>query len=163
MSDDPKMRITPPAPAAGREILRKVVEAAAETIPGAGVLTAIYRTTFPSHSDRQRDDWQQAISERTNEHGERLNRHEALLLPPTYTYSGTAARLIEAIARACPDGLAEHFWDFEDVMQLVPDADPSEVEDAALELSAAGYLHERHLIGAHSFSPTQLLEVARFV
>lgn len=41
-------------------------------------------------------------------------------------------------------------------MQLVPDTDPSEVEDAALELSAAGYLQERHLIGAHRFRPTQL-------
>lgn len=155
MTDDPKMPITPPAPAAGREILRNVVEAAAETLPGAGMLTAIYRTTFPSQSDRQRDDWQHAISERTNEHSERLDRHEAMLSPAADAYSGTAARLVEAVAHACPDGLAEHFWDIEDIVQMVPDANPSEVEDAALELSAAGYLEERHLTSAHRFRPTQ--------
>lgn len=154
--DDKNTPIAPPASEPGREILRNVVEAAVDMIPGAGVLTAVYRTTFPARSGRQREEWQRVISERTNDHGERLDRHEALLFPEARTFSGPTAQLIEAVAKTCPDGLAEHPIDIEELGRLVPGSDPATVEDAALELSAAGLLHEQYLVGAHRFRPTQL-------
>ncbi len=157
MSDDreeAKDPIVAPSADPKREIGRAIIEAVAGIEPVTGFLTRLYQTTHPPKSVRDREIWQQAITERTNDHGERLDRHEARL-SPRETLTGLTAQLVEVLARTCPDGLAEHFWDIEDIVQMVPDANPSEVEDAALELSAAGYLEERHLTSAHRFRPTQ--------
>lgn len=71
--------IVPPVQMPGRTLTRDLTEAAAELIPGGGLFTALYRVTHPPLADRLRGEWEQTISERTNEHSSRLERQELAL------------------------------------------------------------------------------------
>ncbi|WP_395459881.1 hypothetical protein ACHMW5_36060 (plasmid) [Azospirillum melinis] len=82
MSDqDERKPIRPPAADPKREIGRTITEAVVELVPGGNVLTGLYRTTHPPKAEQDREAWQEAISDRTNEHSERLDQHEKLLAP----------------------------------------------------------------------------------
>ncbi|WP_411196585.1 hypothetical protein [Rhizobium sp.] len=71
--------IVPPVQAPGRNLARNLTEAAVELIPGGGLVTALYRVTHPPLADKLRGEWEQTISERTNEHSSRLERQELAL------------------------------------------------------------------------------------
>lgn len=136
--------------------IRAMIEAVAGFDPVTGALARLYQTTHPPKSEQEREDWQNAITQRSNEHDERLDQHEAILSPEVTTFSRLTARMIQAICRSCPDGLAEHFLDLDEVKELLPDASEEEMVDKAEELAIYGLLTVRNLIGARSIRPTQL-------
>ncbi|PAP98617.1 hypothetical protein LRP31_33440 (plasmid) [Mesorhizobium mediterraneum] len=138
-----------------RELGRTFVEVIASTNPITGGLARLYQVTHPSKSTRDREEWQRAISERTNEHGKRLDRHWALLSPPAETLAGLSARLVEFLARACPDGLAEHFHDLDEVLAALPGTTADELREAAEDLVSFELVDKRSLIGADRLRPTQ--------
>jgi len=159
MADDDSNRKDDPIVAPGtdpkRELGRTVVEVIAATNPLTNGLAQLYRVTYPPKSVRDREEWQGAISGRINEHGKRLDRHEALLSPPAVTLTGLSARLVDFLARACPDGLAEHFHDFDEVLAALPGTPVEALRDATAELVSLGLVEERSLIGADMLRPTQ--------
>ncbi|TJV15860.1 hypothetical protein [Mesorhizobium sp.] len=120
-----------------------------------GFLTRLYQTTHPPKSVRDREAWQRDITERTNDHSERLKEHDALLRPVDETFTGLTERLIGALARACPDGLAEQFFDFEELLSALPGTTEDALTEAAQDLISLGLVEERSSIGAESLRPTQ--------
>lgn len=64
--------------------------------------------------------------------------------------------MVRSVGRACPDGLAEHFLDLDEMKELLPDYSEQEIIDQAEELAAYGLLAVRNLIGAWRVRPTQL-------
>lgn len=155
MSDAEKKPIELPAAGGRRELIRVALEAAFELAPGGSALTKLYQVTFPPKSAQDSEAWQRAISERTNEHSARLDRHELLLAPRTETFSGTIAQLIEVMAKSCPDGLAETFIDMDDLAKFLPDTENARIVDAIQELIALGMIEDRKSIGAESVRVTQ--------
>jgi len=157
MSDDreeAKDPIVAPSADPKREIGRAIIEAVAGIERVTGFLTRLYQTTHPPKSVRDREIWQQAITERTNDHGERLDRHEARL-SPRETLTGLTAQLVEVLARTCPDGLAEHFVDVEELLVSLPGTTDNELSEAAEHLIALGLVEHRALSGAERMRPTQ--------
>lgn len=68
-SDNP---IEPPQPHPGGALLRGAAEGMASLIPGADLVTNILRVTHPPKEDKERGQWEKDISQRTNEHTDRL-------------------------------------------------------------------------------------------
>lgn len=62
------------------------MEGVAELVPGVGLVTGVHRVTHPPKSEQDRDAWQKAISDRSNEHDGRLDRHENMLVPSETIY-----------------------------------------------------------------------------
>lgn len=153
--EEAKKPIVAPAADPKREVGRAVIEAVAGIEPVTGFLTRLYQTTHPPRSARDREIWQQAITERTNDHGERLDEHDALLRPVVQTFTGLTAELIAVIVRACPDGLAEHFIDVEELLAALPGTTEDALAEAAEHLIALGLVEHRALIGAERMRPTQ--------
>jgi len=91
------------------------------------------RLPRPPKSTRDREEWQREISKRTNGHGKRLDRHEALLSPSAELLTGPSAQLVAFLARACPDGLAEQTHDFDEVLVALPGTTADELREAAEE------------------------------
>jgi hypothetical protein len=137
VTNDPKKPIDAPRPDAKRELTRAVAEAIAQTNPLTGGLARIYQTTHPSKSEQDRQAWREAISTRTNENSAQLDQHEEILRP-TEELTGVTAHLIDALARACPDGMARKAFAFAEIGALLPDAGPQELEDAGYELETLG-------------------------
>lgn len=153
MKDDEKGRgpIQPPVSDKKREGVRAIVEAGVSLIPGGGPLARLYRTTHPPKSEQDRKEWQQAISDRTNEHTERLDEHERLIRPEGETLTGITAELAQRLVQDCPDGMGLRFYDLDRMCGLVPSAPRDAVEDAAHELELLGLLRMRHhLQGWHA-------------
>lgn len=132
---------------------RAAAEGIAEFVPGAGLITSVLRVTHPPKIERDREAWESAISERTNEHAEKLGQHEALLSPQPEVLSGVTASLVRAVAQACPDGLAETFIDPDDIGRLLPDSNETALSEAVQDLIVLGLLEQR--IGASSVRPSQ--------
>lgn len=135
--DEDDKRIEPPKADKKRTLARTVAEGVAGLVPGGGIATGVLRVTHPPTVEQDREVWEQAISERTNEHSDRLDQHEAQLTRQE-TISGTTAQLIAALARDCPDGLGNEFYDLDRLSALLPDEERQELEDAAFELEAFG-------------------------
>jgi hypothetical protein len=150
MTDEPKDRepIKPPSSDNKREVVRALAEGAASLAPGGSALTRLYRTTHPPKSESDRKQWQQAISERTNEHTDRLDHHDELLAPKE-TISGTATELATALARDCPDGMHARQYALDQLCALLPNAGRQAVEDAAFELNSFGLVEIQRFIGPH--------------
>lgn len=153
-SSDDREPIGAPKDNARSELVRAVAEGIAEFVPGASLVTNVLRVTHPSEMDRDREAWEQAISQRTNEHAEVLQRYEAMLSPEPEVLSGMPAALVRVVAQACPDGLAETFIELHEIVRRLPDADESAVNQAVQDLVVLGFLDER--IGASSVRATQL-------
>lgn len=101
---DDRTPITPPAQHQGRDLTRTIAESLAEIVPGGGIVTGLLREVVPSKTDQSREDWESAITERSNQHGERLDRHEDMIAP-SETITGLPAQLLVRLAQECPDGL----------------------------------------------------------
>ncbi len=152
MNDEDKKRepIKAPEPRPKREGVRALVEAAASFEPVTAALTRIYHTTHPPKSEHERQIWQGAITERTNEHTERLDTYETLIQPKE-TLIGATAALAQRFIQGCPDGMGQTFYDLDELCALLPDSDRADVEDAAHELELFGLLSMRHhLQGWHA-------------
>ena len=130
-----------------RDIVRTVAEGVVEVVPGGGIVTGLLRAKLPSQSERNRDDWERAISDRSNEHGDRLDRHEDILAPATETISGLPARLLARLAQECPDGLSMQDYDVDALSTLFPDDDKQSLRDAVFDLKALGLLKSWDFIG----------------
>ncbi|MEQ8829851.1 MAG: hypothetical protein RLW87_08590 [Alphaproteobacteria bacterium] len=139
MSDEneDEKRIEPPKANKKRALARTVAEGVAGLAPGGGIATGILRVTHPTKAEQDRETWEQVVSERTNEHSDRLDEHEAQLSHKE-TISGVTAQLIAALAKDCPDGLGHEFYDLDRLSGLLLDEDRQELEDAAFELEALG-------------------------
>lgn len=144
MSDQEKREpIRSPEEHGKRDGARAVAEAVASFEPITAALTRIYQTTHPSKSEQERRAWQGVVTERTNEHSDRLDQHETLL-QPTETLDGVAAVLARQLTRSCPDAMGQTFYDLDDMCALLPEASRPEVEDAAHELAILGLLAMNH-------------------
>jgi len=135
--------------------IRAIFEAVAGFEPITGALARLYQTTHPPRSEQERDDWQNAITERSNEHDHRLDRHEEILAPKHIEFSGVTAQIIHIVGHACPDGLAEHFLDMDDLKCRLPESSEDEIREKAEELAYIGLLSVQTLIGAWRIRPTQ--------
>jgi hypothetical protein len=150
MSNDQNDRrpIKPPEKNHPDDKVRTVAEAAIGVIPGGGSIVKLAGDLIPTRAQKARGAWEGAISERTNEHSERLNQH-AQALAPTTTLSGTSVDLAVALARAPGDGMAGRGLTLDDLCRLLPEADPKVVDDAAFELNALGLVNIQRAIGKH--------------
>src|SRR5436190_1324872 len=101
MSGTTRNPIKAPEPNVKRQGFRAILEAITQFEPFSGALARLYQWTYPPKAEKDRDAWQHAVSDRTNENSERLNQHEELISPRA-TFTGTNARLIEALSRDCP-------------------------------------------------------------
>lgn len=133
---------------------RAVAEGIAEFVPGASFVASVLRVTHPPKTDRDREAWEQAISQRTNENAAKLGRHESLLSPKTEMLAGITPTLVSVLAKACPNGLAEAFIDLDEIIRLLSNAGEGAVNDAVQDLVVRGLLEER--VYASSVRPTQL-------
>ncbi len=64
--------------------------------------------------------------------------------------------MIRVVGHACPDGLAEHFLELEELKNLLPGYSEQEIVEQAEELAAYDFLGVQDLIGAWRVRPTQL-------
>jgi hypothetical protein len=131
-----------------REIALAVAKAAVELFPGGGFITNVLQVTIPPKSEMNREAWQEAISQRTNQNTDRLDKHERLINPTT-TLTGTAAQLSEALAKACPDGLRYEEFNLDALCGLLSEADRQDIEDATADLEALGLVEREHFIGKY--------------
>jgi hypothetical protein len=129
-----------------REITRAAVEGVASLVPGGSALARLYQVTHPSNAKTDQGEWQQAISERTNEHTERLDQHDDVLAPKQ-TITGTAAELAIALARDCPDGLGRKRYELADLCKLLPDAEAQAIEDAVFDLKSFALIELQPRLG----------------
>lgn len=103
----------------------------------------IWQFSHPPKSEQEREAWQGAISERTNEHDVRLDCHDAILFP-CQDVTGVPARLIVALAHDCPNGLGRRRYELAELQGLVPDTTSDELGDAAFELQRLGLAQISH-------------------
>jgi len=143
---DDRTPIAPPAQHQVRDMGRSVAEGIVELVPGGGIVTGLLRSKLPSQSERNRDDWERAVSERSNEHDDRLDRHEDMIAP-TETIDGLPARMLARLARECPDGLSTQDYDLDALCALFPDDDRQSIRDAVFDLKAIGLLKSWDFIG----------------
>jgi hypothetical protein len=143
MGNDEKKPIEPPSRCVGRELTRAAVEAAAEMVPGGSTFTKLYQVTHPPKADQEREAWQGAISERTNEHARLLEEHERALAP-TETLTGLPAAIAKWMIEECPDGLGDKCIDPSDLMAQFPEADEEAIDEAVAELELFGLVNVRH-------------------
>lgn len=149
--NDERQPITAPENRKGRALARSTIEGVAELVPGVSLFTALYRNTHPPKAEVERDTWQEAITDRSNEHDVRLDYHQSMLAP-TETITGLQAQLLAAMVQDCPDGLAHKHYETEELCTLLPDAEPQAVEDAAFDLEALGLLKARKWINGWSMA-----------
>jgi hypothetical protein len=100
MSDnqDDRRPIKPPEKNHPDDKVRTVIEAAIGVVPGGGSIAKLAGDLIPTRAQKARGAWEGAISERTNEHSERLDQH-AQALAPTTALSGPSS------------DLTNYFWD----------------------------------------------------
>ncbi len=126
--------IVPPQPNPRRKLARVIFDSSIGALPYVGpALVRLWQLTHPPKSEQEREAWQGTISERTNEHGTRLDLHEAILFPHE-NVTGVAAKLVVALARDCPDGLGRRRYDAAELGRLVPNTMAQDLKDAAFEL-----------------------------
>ena len=135
-----------PASDKKREVGRALIEGAASLVPGGGAVSRILRTTHPPQSEQDRKEWQLAVSERTNEHSERLDKHEALL-DPKATLEGASAALALILIQNCPNGLGATHYNLEELCALLHDVERDSVEDAVHDLNHFGILNVHYTLG----------------
>lgn len=77
MNYDPEDRksIRPPEENHPDDTVRSFIDAVAGEVPLGGVVVKLVGELIPSQAQKARTDWEGAISERTDEHSERLERH----------------------------------------------------------------------------------------
>ena len=124
-------------------------------VPLGDVVVKLAGELIPSQAQKARPHWEGAISERTNEHSERPDRH-AQMLAPTTTLVGPRFDLAVALARASGDGMAGRSLTINDLCKLLPQVDPKDVEKAAFDLDALGWTSIQRSCGEHwwlRFSP----------
>lgn len=143
---DDQSPLLPPPQHQARDLTRTIAESLAEIVPGGGIVTGLLREVVPSKTDQDREDWEAAITERSNQHGERLDRHEDMLAP-SETISGLPARLVVRLAQECPDGLSMQDYDLDALSALFPDEDRQSIKDAVSDLKALGLLKSWDFIG----------------
>ena len=143
---DDQTPITPPTQHPARDLTRTIAESLAEIVPGGGIVTGLLREVIPSKTDQSRENWESVITERSNEHGERLNRHEGMLAP-TETIEGLPARILTRLAQECPDGLSMQGYDLDALSAPFPGEDRQSIKDAVSDLKALGLLKSWDFIG----------------
>lgn len=151
MTDDPEGRnpITPPSNDQPADKVRAVIEAGVEAVPlVGGSLNRLAEEFLPTQAAKARTAWEGAISDRTNEHTTRLDRHDDLLSPKT-TLTGLPAELAVALAREPGDGMRGPGRDLDHLCQLLPEADRAALQDAAFELKALNLVQIDRALGPH--------------
>ncbi|WP_245334844.1 hypothetical protein [Bradyrhizobium mercantei] len=150
MNNDQEDRkpIKPPEKNHPDDKVRSFIEAVAGEIPLGGVVVKLAGELIPSQAQKARTDWEVTISERTNEHSERLDRHAQMLLPTT-TLVGPSLDLAVALARTPGDGMAGRGLTIDDLCKLLPQVDPKDIEKAAFDLNALGLTSIQRAFGGH--------------
>ncbi|MCP1850277.1 MULTISPECIES: hypothetical protein [unclassified Bradyrhizobium] len=148
IDQDDREPITPPEKNHPDDKVRSIVEAVASEVPLGGMVVKLAGDLVPTRAQKARNEWEGAISERTNEHSERLDRHAQMLAPST-RLSGTSVDLAVALARAPGDGMAGRGLTLDDLCKLLPEAAPKDVEKAAFDLNALGLTDIQRALGGH--------------
>ena len=103
------------------ERIRTVVGALVDLVPGGGLASAHVDDFVPKGAENARQDWEDVITNRTNEHSQALSDNQDLI-DPKETIEGVAVELVVALANACTDGLCEQRYDPESRAIQRPDA-----------------------------------------
>lgn len=153
MADDDPRAIKPPEKRPVSTAARDIIEAAAEAIPFAGIVTAAGRNAFPPAEEKDRERWAGEITGRVNEHDKAL-RNEV-------TITGTTAALAAWMANTSLDGLHEPHVDLEEVAAaLGAEHTASAIEEAAEELEGFGLVELNRYMGGAIVRPRWLLFAA---
>jgi hypothetical protein len=147
--------IVPPRRDHPDDAVRAVGSALAQLIPGGGTAARLAGEFIPSQAEKARQVWEKTVSDRTNEHSDRLDEHEAHLAP-RHTLAPVTAQLVRALAKDCQDGMGLKVYQLSDFCTLLPDADPQAIEDAAADLESLSLLNVRKVLsGPYRASLTQ--------
>jgi hypothetical protein len=109
------------------------------------------RSIHPPKPESDTNSWQEAISERSNEHDKRLDHHQDMLAP-TETLSGLPAQLSAKLLHECPYGLGYKTYQLSDLSAFFPEATSTSLEDTVFDLKTLGLLQSRDWIGGWSVS-----------
>lgn len=140
IDDEKRQPITPPERDKATGVKRSLIEAVAQITPLTAGLSQIYRTTHPPAGEIAREQWEESISERSNEHDARLDAHDSVLAPQTQTVEGCGAKLFKLMAEDCPDGQRKKRYQLYELKELLPEQDVSTIEDAVFEFNEIGIL-----------------------
>ena len=144
-STDPRA-IKPPLKSPASTAARNIIEAAAEAIPFAGVVTAAGRAAFPSAEEKDRDRWADELTGRVNEHDRSLC-NEVMI-------TGTTAAVAEWMARTSSTGLDEPRINLEELAAVLGvEHTASAIEEAAEELEGLGLVELSHHLGGAILRP----------
>jgi hypothetical protein len=148
VTDEPTKQapIKPPRSDHPDDRARIPLEAAVSVIPGGGAVVKLVSGLVPTQAQKARSKWEGAISERTNQHSDRLDKHDEQLRP-TAELSDAAVQLAVALARGPGDGMAGPSRDLDTLCKLVPEVGRKEVEEAAFELNSYGLVEIKRAIG----------------
>jgi len=143
-----RVPIMPPETKHPDDRARVPLEAALGVLPGVSGLVKLVNEFVPTQVHKSRSRWEGVISERTNEHSERLDEHDSQLRP-TAELTSVAVQLAVALARAQGDGMAGHGRDLDELCTLLPNLARKAAEEAAFELNSHDLVDIQRAIGTH--------------
>ena len=111
-------------------------------------MTEFLRQEVPSSTEKSRADWEDRVTERTNEHAGRLVELGRKVEPRIETFEGVPAELMNALAKDCPDGLGSKFYHVEDLLLLLPNVSEGQIEVAVFDLADHGMFDVQSFINA---------------
>jgi hypothetical protein len=142
----PNPPIRPPQTKHPDDRARVPLEAALSFLPGGSGIVKLVGEFVPTQAQKSRSEWKGAISERTNEHSERLDEQDHLL-KPTAKLTGVAVQLAVALAREPGDGMAGRGRDIDTLCKLLPEVEREAVEEAAFDLGSHGLVDVQRAVG----------------
>jgi hypothetical protein len=150
MGDNPagKKTIKAPERAHPDDKVRTTLQAAVDAAPLGGTINRLLDELIPTKAQKARETWEGEISERTNEHSERLDRHEKLITRKV-TLAGVARQLAIALALVPSDGMRGRGLTIDDLCTMLPGVSPKEVEDAAFDLHSHKLVKIQRAVGKH--------------
>jgi len=141
-------RIHPPKTDARREIVRAAVDGVIGQIPLVGsVLNKIYEKTHPPKSQKDRESWEAQISDRSNEHDQRIG-HVEQWVPKTRKLSETTALLCVELAKRCKDGLLWEDYEEAELRSWFPNVSDDDIDDAVYELENLVLVSRSHTLNS---------------
>lgn len=134
---DKSDKLKPPSHDHPDDKVRALVEVGVDLIPLGSSVTRLASELFPKQAEKQRRQWEIAVTDRTNEHTGHLDEHDKVLSHKT-TITGVGAKLIVALATAPGDGMAGSGRTLDEIAKLLPDEDKRAIEDAVFDLQQLG-------------------------
>ncbi len=148
MADEPDCKKTIKTPEKNHpdDKVRNALQAAVDAVPFGGMVNRLLDDLIPTKAQTAKDAWEGAISERANDHSERLDRHEQLIAGKL-TLRGVAKELAVALARAPGEGMRGGGLEVDQLCALLPGVPRRDVEEAAFDLKTYDLVEIKRAIG----------------